>query len=603
MTCHRKSILAVFSFLILGSPLPSQAKPSAPTTIAPPETSKATPVPAPATEEVWRLTRERDIAHIRTELIANQTNWFAILVSAVMGGFSLLIAAVVIFFTFRFSKAAVTEAKQGIAEERTRIQKLLEEANAAVASIRSHEQTAKEITENLKPGEAPASEVERKALRDIAREAQAKPRRERTLDDYRALVTVAAMSEEWDVVERRAGAMAYLFDDAADEDLFFPLFYRAVALNKLGRDAEANIIYDEIDEKFGRSDQPASQEQVAMALLNKGVTLRSMDRPNDAIAAYDDLLARFGNSNQPALQKQVAMALVNKGIALGAMDRPEDEIATYDNLLARFGDSNELALQERVAKALINKGIALSATDRHLDAIAAFDDLLARFGDSNQPSLQERVAKALINKGIALSATDRHDDAIAAFDDLLARFGDSDQPALQEQVAKAQVNKGVTLGAVDRHDDAIAAFDDLLARFGDSDQPAFREMIAMALANKSITLGAMDRHDDAIAAYDDLLARFGDSDQPAFQEMVATALFNKACISALRRDSATCIAYLTQWRDRKGKLDCDAIANDSDFDPIRADPDFIAFLRASGCEPTTAPSPAASPVDSKPAPR
>ena len=305
-----------------------------------------------------------------------------------MGGFSLLIAAVVIFFTFRFGKAAVTEAKQGIAEERTRIQKLLEEANAAVASIRSHEQTAKEITENLKPGEAPASEVERKALRDIAREAQAKPRRERTLDDYRALVTVAAMSEEWDVVERRAGAMAYLFDDAADEDLFFPLFYRAVALNKLGRDAEANIIYDEIDEKFGRSDQPASQEQVAMALLNKGVTLRSMDRPNDAIAAYDDLLARFG-----------------------------------------------------------------------------------------------------------------------------------------------------------------------------------------------------------------------DSDQPAFQEMVATALFNKACIFALRRDSATCIAYLTQWRDRKGKLDCDAIANDSDFDPIRADPDFIAFLRASGCEPTTAPSPAASPVDSKPSSR
>ena len=434
-----------------------------------------------------------------------------------MGGFSLLIAAVVIFFTFRFGKAAVTEAKQGIAEERTRIQKLLEEANAAVASIRSHEQTAKEITENLKPGEAPASEVERKALRDIAREAQAKPRRERTLDDYRALVTVAAMSEEWDVVERRAGAMAYLFDDAADEDLFFPLFYRAVALNKLGRDAESNIIYDEIDENFGHSDQPALQEQVAMALLNKGVTLRTMERPNDAIAAYDDLLARFGSSNQPALQELVAKALINKGNALGATDRPDDEIAAYD-------------------------------------------DLLARFGASNQPALQKQVAMALVNKGVALGVRGRPDDEIAAYDDLLARFGHSDQPALQEQVA-------------------------------------------MALANKSITLGAMDRHDDAIAAYDDLLARFGDSDQPAFQEMVATALFNKACIFALRRDSATCIAYLTQWRDRKGKLDCDAIANDSDFDPIRADPDFIAFLRASGCEPTTAPSPAASPVDSKPAPR
>jgi tetratricopeptide (TPR) repeat protein len=463
--------------LILGITQPCVAAPGAASPGKPSATATENLVVPTAEDRLKRLEqelrdeqRERDIAIIHADLIDRQTSWFENLISALIAFFSLLVTVLLLYFGWRFGKEAVNAAKLEVAEYRPqmdqqvaavqalaeKVQAIADESEANLEAMRGHEQTAQQIVAKLAPSEAPTDAGDRQTLRDIARDALAKPRRERTVDEYRALVMVAMLDEDWESMERRAGAMAYMFDDADPESLAFASFRRAHALNEQGR----------------RSDE---------------------------LAALADFIARFGDNPMPALQEQVASALYNKGVTLGQLDRPED--------------------------------------------------------------------------------------ALAAYDEVLARFGDSALPALQEQVANALFNKGGTLGKLDRPEDALAAYDAVLARFGDNPLPALQERVAMALVNKGVTLGKLDRPEDALAAYDAVLARFGDSPLPALQDCVASALFNKACCFGKMTKVAECIEALTQWRDHLDRFDCDKIVGDTDFDGVRADPQFVAFLADNGCAP------------------
>jgi tetratricopeptide (TPR) repeat protein len=392
------------------------------------------------------LELEGKFADLRVELIDSQTSWFEILTSSMIGLFGVLITVIVIFFALRFGKAAVAEAREELRTDRKDIEQLLADAKVSVAQIHAHRETAKELIGDTKPGEVPTDPKVQADLRSIAKDALAKPRRDRTLDDYRALVMAAFLEEDWLAMERRSSAMIYMFEDEIDEDsLCFALCQRGYALGKLGRLSEAFTTNDEVVSRFGSSEDPATQKQVAMALFNKGVALSALDRRADAITAYDDLAMRFGRSKLPDLQKPVAMALVNKGVSLNALDRRAEAVTAYDEVVRCFAESAFPALQEQVAMALLNKGVALVALDRRADAIVTYDEIVQLFGGSEHLDLQDQVGKALLNKGASLGALDRQADAILAYDEVVQRFGGSEYPDLQDQVAMALVNKGASL--------------------------------------------------------------------------------------------------------------------------------------------------------------
>jgi hypothetical protein len=78
---------------------------------------------------------------------------------------------------------------------------------------------------------------------------------------------------------------------------------------------------------------------------------------------------------------------------------------------------------------------------------------------------------------------------------------------------------------------------------------------------------------------------------PKARESVATALFNNACEYGLDKKTAQAISTLERWKNKIGKIDCEKIRNDHDFDLIRDDPAFVAWLTANGCGTETAPQP------------
>lgn len=362
---------------------------------------------------------EKNIAEIKAEILQSQTSWFEILISAMIGLFGILITVIIIYFAFRFGKSAVSEAKAAAVDalktERGSIQSLLDEAKAAVADIHVERETARELTKGMSPGEAPSDPERQEKIADLAKEAMKKARKERSVDDYRALVLDARIQKDWAAMERRASAMIYLFEGEADE------------------------------------------ESIAFALYSKGFALGAIHKTLEAIAVYDEVVARYRDTGSTLMQESVAKALFNKGNDLGRLDRFEDAIAAFDEVSQQYSDSPNLALQEIAASALVNKGFALSRLERVEEAIAINDAVVARYGDADGHEMQKQVAMALRNKGVELSALDRFEDAIAAYDAILRRFGDKDSPALQEQVAKALFNKACALASVGKTDACIDA--------------------------------------------------------------------------------------------------------------------------------------------------
>ena len=339
------------------------------------------------------------------------------------------------------------------------------------------------------------------------------------------------------------------------EQVAMALVNKGVRREQLGETDAAIALYDEAVERFGDSDVPELQVLVAMALFNKGVRREQLGETDAAIALYDEVVERFGDNEAPELQVLVAMALVNKGVRRGQLGETDAAIALYDEVAERFGDSDAPELQVQVAMALVNKGVTRGQLGETDAAIALYDEVAERFGDGEAPELQKQVAKALVNKGVTRGQLGDAEAEIAVYDEVAERFGDSDAPELQEQVAKALVNKGVRRGQLGETDAAITVYDEVAERFGDGDAPELQEQVAMALVYKGVTRGQLEETDAAIAVYDEVVERFGDSDAPELQEQVAKALFNKGVTRGQLGDVEAEIAVYDEVVERFGDSD------------------------------------------------
>jgi len=231
----------------------------------------------------------------------------------------------------------------------------------------------------------------------------------------------------------------------------------------------------------------ASQEQVAKALVGKGVALRKDGRTDEELDVYEAVEDRFGRSEDPALREWAAKALLNKGVALRKDGRAAEALAAYEAVEDRFGKSEDPALYEPVAKALVNKGMFLSEDGRTAEALVAYEVVEDRFGTTFDPTLREQVVKALVSKGVALRKDGRASEALAAYDEVEDRFGRSEDPALRVWAVHAQVGKGVTLRQDGHTDEALAIYDAVEDRFGNSEAPALREQVASARGNRGFT--------------------------------------------------------------------------------------------------------------------
>ena len=141
---------------------------------------------------------------------------------------------------------------------------------------------------------------------------------------------------------------------------------------------------------------PAVVEAVAGILLNKGIVLVTSHRNEEALAVWDEIERRFGNSDEPAISKQVASALVSKGATLAQINRAEDAVGVWSDVVRRFGEGDASLYHEEIATAVLNRVAVLGLLNRPDEALEACDEALRRFGSSEELYGAEAVAQTVV---------------------------------------------------------------------------------------------------------------------------------------------------------------------------------------------------------------
>lgn len=113
-------------------------------------------------------------------------------------------------------------------------------------------------------------------------------------------------------------------------------------------------------------------------MFNKGFDHSKSGDATAAIIAYEHVVERFGDSEMPELQVNVAKALVNKGVAHGELGDVQAAIAACDHMVERFGDSDEPELQVNASIALVNKAEAEIQLDRMKEALCTCNEAQRR---------------------------------------------------------------------------------------------------------------------------------------------------------------------------------------------------------------------------------
>ena len=103
-----------------------------------------------------------------------------------------------------------------------------------------------------------------------------------------------------------------------------------------------------------------------------------MDRPDEELDTYDEIDRRFGSSENAFFLVAAAIALETKARALFRLQRWAESIAVCEAIQSRFGEHESGGFLEWIAKALIVKSRALYLLGRTNEQRAACDEVLRR---------------------------------------------------------------------------------------------------------------------------------------------------------------------------------------------------------------------------------
>jgi tetratricopeptide (TPR) repeat protein len=119
-----------------------------------------------------------------------------------------------------------------------------------------------------------------------------------------------------------------------------------------GKEAEAEAAFNKLLTMIIESpDSETVSRELAWALSDKGSYLASKGQYKASLQCYDEILNRFEKSELSSLQEPVAKAMGNRGNRLQALQDFDSAREAYKALIDRFASSQNLEIQAAVQKA------------------------------------------------------------------------------------------------------------------------------------------------------------------------------------------------------------------------------------------------------------
>ena len=209
--------------------------------------------------------------------------------------FAILITVVILFFALRYESIAKqqadSEVKKWIDEKADKefepkvkeyLNKLQEKSESILQSIQEE-----------------AVEIKNKYIKEVDRATELNKKHQKDIDLFKKMYTNSEKEEAEENVKD--------LKTIEKKDYSFSDWYRLFLLEYMKNEFDKALDY--IEKAIGKTD---SNDELSMALVTKAITLGRLDRSEDAIKTYDEVVERFGKSENESLLEQVASALVNK---------------------------------------------------------------------------------------------------------------------------------------------------------------------------------------------------------------------------------------------------------------------------------------------------
>jgi tetratricopeptide (TPR) repeat protein len=292
---------------------------------------------------------------------------------------------------------------------------------------------------------------------------------------------------------------------------------------------------------------------------NRGKSLAHLERYAEAATCFAHVIE---------LNSLHEDAWFHQGYMLGLLGQHEAAIACYDATLI---------LNPQHAEALNCRGRSLHNIKRYEEAIETFDRAL---------EVNPEYFQVWHNRASSLNELERYEEAIASYDKVLE---------VEPQFFLAWNNRAYSLDELGQHEEAVANYDKALE---------IAPFYFIAWHNRATSLEALGRYDDALESYERGLGIYpNDSDMWCGRGVLLTKLgcyeaaiasydcaltiqpndadfaYNKACCYGLQKQVELAIRWLKQAVELDEEI-LDCAKTDSDFDGIRQDERFQAFLKS-----------------------
>ncbi len=255
--------------------------------------------------------------------------------------------------------------------------------------------------------------------------------------------------------------------------------------------------------------------------MRLGAAFTLSNKHNLAIKAYDRSLD---------LNPENANVYNNRGVTYAQLGKFDEAFSDYDRVIQLNSDD---------ANTYNNRGVTYAQ-------LGKFDEA---FSDYNQAiQLNPKYAKAYNNRGMILSLMDNLDDALEDYTQAIRLNSDD---------ADYFYNRGTTYAALGKLDDALEDYTQAIRLNSDD-------------ASTYVSLAACYRKLGDEAAYEKVITQA--------KPLIANAShYNQACFAAICEDVNEAIKLLKLAFEESPELQ-QFMQKDPDFDFIRDDPRFIAFM-------------------------
>ena len=259
----------------------------------------------------------------------------------------------------------------------------------------------------------------------------------------------------------------------------------------------------------------------------------------DDLGQYEQAIADYAKAIR--LNPDYADAYNNRGIAYRKHGQQKQAIADYDEAIRLKPDD---------ATVYYNRGVAYSNLGQYEQAIADYTEAIR---------LNPDYATAYTNRGLVYHYQGDYEQAIANYDEAIR---------LKPDYADAYNNRGNSYSNLGQHEQAIADYTEAIRLKPDD---------ADAYTGRGVAYRYMGNINQAIADFDEAIRLKPDD---------ALAHYNKACSYSIQGQVAPAVRSLRQALEldqANGSTENrDDAQTDSDFDPIRTEPEFVALLEQFG---------------------